>query len=551
MNHTYRLVWNTASQSYQPASELARGNAKGRGRKLALALAIAAIAGGAQAGPDGGQVIDGAADIHYGNTTDINQHSDNVTITWDTFDIDADEIVNFIQPGSDSLALNRIFSADGTQIQGQLNANGRVFLIDANGVLFGQSAQVNVGSLVASSLDVTATDGNSFTFSGNNNGAGVANYGSITAADGGAVALLGGRVSNHGVIQAKLGNVALAAGNKVTLDFAGDGLLNVQVDEAALNALAENHGLIKADGGQVLMTAHASDALLQTVVNNTGVIEARGLTERDGKILLLGGMDEDTGGTVRVSGTLDASSETGNGGFVETSGTIVKIGADAVIDTSSEAGEAGIWLLDPTDLDISYDPLGGNNGTSHVHTQALQNSLEGGNVILQTAAAGAEAGDITIVDPIVWASGNRLTLNADNNIVFNDYLHAPNGGLTLNTANNITTGAEGHINVGSFVLDGGSFSQIAATLPTFIARDFTLNGGTFTRATGGNGTGSPLQITDIYGLQGLGTTLDFDAELVNDIDASGTAGWNGGEGFDPIGDNGLSTRYTGDFDGEG
>src|SRR5690554_1524066 len=288
MNHTYRLVWNTASQSYQPASELARGNAKGRGRKMALALAIAALAGGAHAGPDGGHVIDGAADIfHHHNTTDIHQHSQNVTITWDTFNIDVDEVVNFLQPGSDSLALNRIFSADGTQIQGQLNANGRVFLIDANGVLFGETAQVNVGSLVASTLDVTANDDDSFSFSGNGSPAAVSNFGSITAADGGAVALLGGQVSNHGIIQARLGNVALAAGNKITLDFAGDGLLNVQVDEAALNALAENHGLLKADGGRVLMTAHASEALLQTVVNNTGVIEAQTLAEKDGQILLL------------------------------------------------------------------------------------------------------------------------------------------------------------------------------------------------------------------------------------------------------------------------
>src|SRR5690606_13160024 len=182
-----------------------------------------------------------------------------LTITWESLIFHLDAVCTVLHPVSDTLALNRIFSADGTVIQGQLNANGRVFLIDANGVLFGQTAQVNVGSLVASTLDVSASDGNSFTFSGNNNGAGVANYGSITTADGGAVALLGGRVSNHGVIQARLGNVALAAGNKITLDFAGDGLLNVQVDEAALNALAENRGLIKADGGQVLMTAHASD----------------------------------------------------------------------------------------------------------------------------------------------------------------------------------------------------------------------------------------------------------------------------------------------------
>ncbi|MDO6748623.1 beta strand repeat-containing protein, partial [Gilvimarinus sp. 1_MG-2023] len=523
----------------------------GKLKRNSLTLAIVALSSGVYGAPDGGVVIDGNANIHrYGNMTDINQHSQNTTIVWDSFDIDASEIVNFLQPNDTSIALNRVFSADGTQINGQLNANGRVFVMDANGVLFGQNASVNVGSLVASTLDVSHTDYTHFTFSGNGAPASVLNLGEITAADTGAVALLGGQVSNRGVIQAKLGNVALAAGNQITLDFAGDGLLNVQVDQAALNALAENHGLIQADGGQVLMTAHASDALLQTVVNNTGVIEAQTLQEQDGKILLLGGMTSETGGTVRVGGTLDASApESGDGGFIETSGSIVKVAANATLDTSSATGSAGTWLLDPTNLEISYSETGGNDGVSHVHTQALQNSLEGGNVILVTADAGGQAGDITIADPIIWTSANTLTLDADGGIAFNDYLHAPAGGLTLNAVGNITTGAEGHINVDTFTLNSGNFSQISATLPTFMADDFVINGGTFTRATGGDGTGSPLQIADVYGLQGLDTTPTLDAVLMNDIDAATTVNWNGGEGFSPIGDD--VTNYTGAFDGAG
>ncbi|MBU2888021.1 hypothetical protein KO507_19805, partial [Gilvimarinus agarilyticus] len=101
----------------------------------------------------------------------------------------------------------------------------------------------------------------------------------------------------------------------------------------------------------------------------------------------------------------------------------------------------------------------------------------------------------------------------------------------------------------TFTLNSGNFSQIVATLPTFLADDFVINGGTFTRAIGGDGTGSPLQLTDIYGLQGLDTTLSLNAVLISDIDASGTASWNGGEGFDPIGD--YSNYYTGTFDGAG
>jgi filamentous hemagglutinin family protein len=545
MNHTFQLIWNPATQSHCPAPETARNKRKGGGRRLALALAVAAATSGAYAGPSGGVVVDGDANIDIrGKLTDILQNSQNTTIVWDNFDINADEIVNFIQPNESSIALNRVFSADGTQINGQLNANGRVFVLDANGVLFGQESSVNVGSLVASTLDVSHNDYTHFTFSGNGAPASVTNLGNISVADTGAVALLGGQVSNRGVIQAKLGNVALAAGNKITLDFAGDNLLNVQVDEAALNALAENHGLIQASGGQVLMTAHASDALLQTVVNNTGVIEAQSLQEQDGKILLLGGMTENTGGTVRVSGTLDASApEGGNGGFIETSGAVVKATSQAQINTSAANGEVGTWLLDPTDLEISYDPMGGNNGTSHVHTQALQNSLVSGNVTLQTANTGGGNGDITIADPIIWGGSNTLTLDAHGGITFSDYLHAPDGGLTLTAGGNIGSGAEGHIRVGSFTLEGGDFSQINANLPVFNADVFTLNGGTFTRATGGNGTGSPLVLVDAYGLQGLATTPSFNATLGADIDLSGI------DNFQRIGDD--TSAYTGAFDGAG
>lgn len=543
MNHILPLIWNPATQSYCPAPTAARNTRKGSGRRLALALAVATATSGAYAGPTGGVVIDGDANIDIrGKLTDILQNTQNTTIVWDNFDINADEIVNFIQPNDTSIALNRVFSADGTQINGQLNANGRVFVLDANGVLFGQDASVNVGSLVASTLDVSHNDYTNFSFSGNGNPAAVTNLGHISVADSGAVALLGGQVSNRGVIQAKLGNVALAAGNKITLDFAGDGLLNVQVDEAALDALAENHGLIQANGGRVLMTAHASDALLQTVVNNTGVIEAQTLQEQDGKIMLLGGFN---GGTVSVSGKLDASApDGGDGGFIETSGNIVKVAASATLDASSADGEAGTWLLDPTDLEISYNAMGANDDVSHVHTQALQNSLEGGSdVTLQTVNTGSGNGDISILDPIIWSTANTLNLDADGGITFSDYIQAPGGGLNLTALGDITTGVEGHINVAAFTLESGDFSQISANLPVFSADDFTLNGGTFTRAAGGNGSGSPLLLQDAYGLQGLATTPGFNATLVNDIDLSGISN------FTPIGTD--AAPYEGSFDGAG
>jgi filamentous hemagglutinin family protein len=552
MNHTFSLIWNALTRSYQPVSEHAKRIRKGRNGKLLIAAIIASAAQGAVAGPQGGVVVDGNAHINYQDAlTLINQHTDAITINWQNFDIAAGETVTFLQPDANSYALNRVLTGDGTQINGQLNANGRVFVLDANGVLFGESARVNVGSLVASTLDISDADfaNGHFSFEGQGNAGKVTNLGSITVADTGAVALLGGQVSNQGVIRARLGNVALAAGNKVTLDFAGDGLLNVQVDESTAQALVNNGGLIQADGGSVLMTAHASDALLQTVVNNTGVIEARTLQERDGKIMLLGSFD---GGTVQVAGKLDASAPNGgDGGFIETSGAIVKISGNAEITAAAPQGEAGTWLLDPTNLEISYRADGVDDNVSHAHSQTLQNSLIGGtNVVLETAASGNQAGNITLVDPLVWSGNATLALTAHNHILFNNYLHAPDGGLILSAGGDIATATEGHINVGTFTLLDGDWEQIAANLPTFIARDFRLEGGSFVRALGGSGSsGSPLQLTDIYGLQGLATQLSGHAVLANNIDASGTAQWNGGEGFNPIGN--FNDHFTGSFTGNG
>jgi filamentous hemagglutinin family protein len=210
-----------------------------------------------------------------------------------------------------SIAVNRILDTNGSQILGRLNANGQVWLINPNGLLFGRGAQVNVGGLVASTLDVSddSLAGSTHRFAGKST-AGVINQGHISASEGGSVVLLGHHVSNTGTISARLGTVALGAGNATTLQFEGNRLVNLRVDENLLDALADNGGLLQADGGQVLMSAGARNSVLASVVNNTGVIEARTVEQSEGRIVLLGGM---AAGTTHVAGTLDASAP--DGGF--------------------------------------------------------------------------------------------------------------------------------------------------------------------------------------------------------------------------------------------
>ena len=361
LNRIYRLVWSALHQTWVVASELTRGRGKSNATPLlneALLSGLVGVSGGLWAAPQGGQVVSGSGSIGTsGSTTTITQASDKLSVNWQSFNVAKTESVNFLQPSASALAVNRIFDTQGSQILGKINANGQVWLINPNGVIFGKDAQINVGGLLASTLnpdDATIGSARS-TFSGSST-AGVVNLGSINAAQGGYVALLGHSVSNSGQISAPGGTVALGAGSAVSLNFAGSKLLGLEVSSNQLNALAENGGLIQADGGQVLLSAGARDSLLASVVNNTGVIQARTVQEQEGKIVLLGGM---AAGTTNVGGTLDASAPNGgNGGFIETSAHTVNVADSASITTASAQGTQGQWLLDPYDFTIASS--GGN-----------------------------------------------------------------------------------------------------------------------------------------------------------------------------------------------
>src|SRR5258708_7178287 len=167
MNHTYRLVWNEAAQREVPAAEAARGRGKSggcRALKPLRAIILAAVFGGTYAGstyaaPTGGTVVAGQGTINQtGGTPTVRQQSQNLSLNWLGFSISPPETVQFVQPSTTAIALNRVIGTDASQIYGHLVANGQVFLINPNGVLFTPSAQVDVGSLVASSLNISNTD---------------------------------------------------------------------------------------------------------------------------------------------------------------------------------------------------------------------------------------------------------------------------------------------------------------------------------------------------------------------------------------------------------
>ncbi len=317
------------------------------------------------AGPAGDQVVAGSAAVTRPDsvTTLINQHTDKAIINWQRFSIDPRETVLFQQPGSSSVALNRVLGSDPSRIFGRMNANGQVFLVNPSGVLFAPGSEISVHGLLATTHDIQDDDflagRYSFFRTDSPPGAEVINEGLLQAGEQGYIVLAGDYAANHGIIMAKLGQVTLASGERFTLDLEGDELISLTVDESILaeRAGVENFGEISADGGQVIMTARVASELTGAVVNNEGLIRARTIEEHNGEILLLAGMENGTfaeNSTVRVGGVLDASAlDGGDGGFIETSGTSVKVEDGAIVTTLAAGGKTGAWLLDPQDYTIA------------------------------------------------------------------------------------------------------------------------------------------------------------------------------------------------------
>jgi filamentous hemagglutinin family protein len=544
MNHIFRSIWNASTQTVTAVSEFAKSRGKtscGGQRAVArsgfiLRAAFAALAlscgSASYASPKGATVVTGNASVNSeaGRTT-IHQTTQNAALTWQSFDIGVNESVSFLQPNSHSVALNRVLGSDPSSILGSLSSNGKVFLVNPNGILFGTGAQVNVAGLVASTRDITDSDflAGRYHFIGSGTGS-VVNQGAIHA-DGGYVALLGATVSNNGVIAAKLGSVVLAAGNAVTLDVAGDGLLSLTVNAGAVDALVHNGGMIRADGGHVVLSARSAGALLSSAVNNTGVIQAQTLENRNGTIRLLGDMQS---GRVTVAGTLDASApDHGDGGFIDTSAAIVKVTSSAVVTTAAARGLTGSWLIDPTDYTIASS--GGD-----ITGAQLSSALAGSNVIIQSAAGATEAaGDVNVNDSVAW-SANTLTLSAQSNININA---AMNGSGTASLA----------LQFGQGAVAAGNLSQVNVNAPVNLP-----TGNNFSTLQGSNGSVVNFTVITSLGeagstsgtdLQGMNGNLARNYVLGSNVDAAVTSTWNSGAGFTPVGTG--PSRFTGIFDGLG
>jgi filamentous hemagglutinin family protein len=221
----------------------------------------ALAAGAAYAAPAGGTVSAGQATIaQSGSATTISQSSGRAVIDWSSFNIGTGESVNFIQPSSSSVALNRIHDSNPSQILGTLSANGQVWLVNPNGVFFGSTAQVNVAGLLATTADISNSNfmaGNDVFDQPGSPTASIINQGNITVQEAGLAAFVAPNLVNSGTITARLGKVQLASGDTFTLDTYGDGLISLAVSDQVTQQLVQNSGTISANGGTVQLTAAA------------------------------------------------------------------------------------------------------------------------------------------------------------------------------------------------------------------------------------------------------------------------------------------------------
>lgn len=400
----------------------------------AAGLYIIGTGATAYALPEGGQVAAGQAAITTaGSTMTIAQQTAQAIINWQNFGIGSGEAVHINQPNSQAMLLNRVVGSNPSEIFGQLTANGQVILVNPNGVFFRPGSSVDVGGLTASTLNIANEDflKGQLRFAGDSQNP-VINAGNITAQNG-YVNLLAKEVVNEGIIAAQTGSVNLAAGSGMSLDYNGDGKMTVAVTDGAYQSAVANKKLIQADGGLVVMTASGKDALMDSAVNNSGMIQANTLGEATGQISLTGdniattgtisadGGSNGHGGTIKiianhktaVDGQLSAQGGqlSGDGGFIETSGDIVRIGDRSSIQANAPQGKAGQWLIDPVDITISDDGTDYPNITAtKIKTAFLNEVLKSTDVTITTNRGGNDKGIITVDGEISVNSPNGVTL---------------------------------------------------------------------------------------------------------------------------------------------
>jgi filamentous hemagglutinin family protein len=396
----------------------------------------------AVANPEGGIVVDGNAQIVQTSASrlDINQSTDSAIINWNSFSLAQDEHVNFNQPTSSSLTLNRVMGSDLSRIAGKMTANGRIMLVNPNGILFTPTARIDVDGMLTTVSNISDENFKNknfnFDISSSIAEAGILNQGQINTR-GGMALLVAKSVKNEGTITNQGGTTALVSANKFKLSFIDSSDIRIQVDESVLSTLENVSNLVDitgnviSQGGNIILQANIADTVLNNAVNTSGVVVANTIKEENGKIVL-GSIDLIAqNGSVTTGGTISATGEKGGnitvvssfaglGGTIDASGNeggniSVSTGVLSLAENIKAIGNAGkggnivfnaskrTWETSTSKVDVS-----GYEG-GYIYHQANEQIISSGNYFAN-GSVGA-GGNIDITAPALKFLSTKINAN--------------------------------------------------------------------------------------------------------------------------------------------
>ncbi|MCC6202908.1 MAG: filamentous hemagglutinin N-terminal domain-containing protein, partial [Gammaproteobacteria bacterium] len=457
-----------------------RGDGNGGGwQSFLLGVAIVCVSGEpALANPVGPTVVHGAVSISQPDPATLQiTNSPNAIIDWQSFSIAPNEVTRFVQQSPNSAVLNRVVGSQLSDLLGQLQSNGRVYLLNPNGIVIGADAVIDTAGFLASTLNQTNQDflEGKLRFEGSEASGAIRNHGLIKAGAGGNILLLAPDIENGGVITSDGGTLVLAAGKKITLASIDGGELYFEVqapDDSVVNLgkLLTAGGAIEVfagtlrQAGEVRASTLSIDATGTVVLSAAAdtVLEAGSATSADGatgggevtvtgnRVAVLPGasisadaIDSGSGGRVviigddmaAVHGNVSArgGAAGGDGGFVETSGRET-LAITTTPDVTARAGASGSWLIDPNNITITATPgqTDNINGISpflstgdgaQVGINLIEAALAGGASVTVTTGTGgtnSEAGDIRLQATldINGTGSSSLSLIAAHDIIF-------------------------------------------------------------------------------------------------------------------------------------
>ena len=486
--------------------------------------------------PGAATVIHGEITFDHPDATTlrVSQQSSQAIVNWQTFDIAAGNTVEVRQPDTAASALFRVNGAADSRIAGALTANGKLFLINPNGIAFGAGARINAGTFVASTLDIADADFLSGRLTFRRSGAtkGIYNAGSIAASGG--VGLLGGSVLNEGIVSARLGRVGFGAGDAITLDFNGDNFLSVAVPVSdadkvvdvfgrPLTALVSAGGTIEAAGGRIYISARAARDLMLGAVRIDGSLIANTILDGSDGNVSLGSTEIDAGdGLIQIQGTIDTHGGNGlSGGNISIRGGAVALGGS--IDASGDRAGGTINVRASSMLSlagtVNADGIRGTGGAIYYEANGSITENSSG---LTTALGGINGGTIRVVAKTDLTSSG--TYRADGYLGLGGQIDLTGKSVRLLSTQISAEGLQqgGVVRIGGAFQGGatdrtarsdfqhfeGRFEPQLSQLPELAnAKSTLINDGVVIDVTSGRGVGGSLVVWSDRQTTMLGTAL--------------------------------------------